>query len=401
MAMPIEFPCPKCSAVLRTPDEAAGKKARCPQCGAIADVPLRSVESTVDEPAEAAPTERFPSEPTAGAPNVPAAPDSDLPSLDQQSPFASQPTAEYGSPFEDSPGAGKGKDVDRGAANPYASPDAFSATEDTPFGTAERGMQHSRIDFGEVFSTTWAIFSENLGPCVLVGLIKLGFGFALGVFGQIGNLAADASGEPLAAFGFLAVHLILVGLVTLWANLGILYFAARLVRTRQANIADFFAVGRFYLRGWCVGVIVVFLVQLGSMVCLLPLGGMLAFFAMHGGMEAMEANIVILIITGTIGFLLACAFSAWINLKYFLANVFIVDQDHGILGSLRDSNVYMRGNKGVGFLIMLVVLVIGMPFVACTCQIGSIFFDPYVGILMVVIYLMATGQAFPYRSSQG
>lgn len=40
--MPIEFPCPVCSRQLRTPDESAGKKAKCPQCGAVADVPLTS-----------------------------------------------------------------------------------------------------------------------------------------------------------------------------------------------------------------------------------------------------------------------------------------------------------------------------------------------------------------------
>ena len=37
--MPIEFRCPSCSKLLRTPDESAGKKAKCPQCGTIADVP--------------------------------------------------------------------------------------------------------------------------------------------------------------------------------------------------------------------------------------------------------------------------------------------------------------------------------------------------------------------------
>jgi DNA-directed RNA polymerase subunit RPC12/RpoP len=38
--MPIEFSCPTCSKLLRTPDESAGKKARCPQCSTIVDVPL-------------------------------------------------------------------------------------------------------------------------------------------------------------------------------------------------------------------------------------------------------------------------------------------------------------------------------------------------------------------------
>ena len=37
--MAIELLCQKCSAKLRVPDEHAGKKARCPSCGAVTDVP--------------------------------------------------------------------------------------------------------------------------------------------------------------------------------------------------------------------------------------------------------------------------------------------------------------------------------------------------------------------------
>ncbi|MBP88753.1 MAG: hypothetical protein CMJ64_18915 [Planctomycetaceae bacterium] len=37
--MPIEFRCDECDHLLRTPDEAAGKKARCPSCKNIQDVP--------------------------------------------------------------------------------------------------------------------------------------------------------------------------------------------------------------------------------------------------------------------------------------------------------------------------------------------------------------------------
>jgi len=40
--MPIEFRCSACSRLLRTPDESAGKKAKCPQCGTIVDVPSSS-----------------------------------------------------------------------------------------------------------------------------------------------------------------------------------------------------------------------------------------------------------------------------------------------------------------------------------------------------------------------
>lgn len=43
--MPIEFSCPGCRKVLRVADSAAGKKARCPDCSTVSDVPLTSQSS--------------------------------------------------------------------------------------------------------------------------------------------------------------------------------------------------------------------------------------------------------------------------------------------------------------------------------------------------------------------
>jgi phage FluMu protein Com len=42
--MPIEFRCTRCGRLLRTPDDTAGKQAKCPECGA---------EQTIPEPGEA------------------------------------------------------------------------------------------------------------------------------------------------------------------------------------------------------------------------------------------------------------------------------------------------------------------------------------------------------------
>jgi len=39
--MPIEFRCDQCNTLLRTPDDTAGKQAKCPSCGAILPVPMR------------------------------------------------------------------------------------------------------------------------------------------------------------------------------------------------------------------------------------------------------------------------------------------------------------------------------------------------------------------------
>ncbi len=58
--MPIEFRCTQCNKLLRTPDNTAGKQAKCPECGALMTVPAiptgtapgSSFTSHVQEPAE-------------------------------------------------------------------------------------------------------------------------------------------------------------------------------------------------------------------------------------------------------------------------------------------------------------------------------------------------------------
>jgi hypothetical protein len=124
--MPIEFRCSGCSKLLRTPDESAGKKARCPHCRAVVDVP---------GPA--------PGGLGAGTPS----PD----------PFSPQP-APLDNPF--------GTSADGAASaplNPYASPDAAASfTAPQPFGTSARpGLPWERES--KSTSTFWRTVKMVMG----------------------------------------------------------------------------------------------------------------------------------------------------------------------------------------------------------------------------------------------
>ncbi len=44
--MPIEFYCPGCGKLMRTPDETAGRKGRCPNCKIKVAIPLSSVKTS-------------------------------------------------------------------------------------------------------------------------------------------------------------------------------------------------------------------------------------------------------------------------------------------------------------------------------------------------------------------
>jgi hypothetical protein len=61
--MPIEFQCPTCQARIRTPDDAAGKSARCPQCGGVSIVPGTPPIYAAGPPPEKPPANPFADQP--------------------------------------------------------------------------------------------------------------------------------------------------------------------------------------------------------------------------------------------------------------------------------------------------------------------------------------------------
>ena len=170
--MAIEFRCPQCSALLRTPDESAGKKAKCPQCGTIAEIPARS-------------------EPPTGSVAMPATLGDTLPPLaPSDNPFVDQARAAAATPPPQT-----------GAENPYASPQLHDAA----FGSAESwqgAMQPTRIQFEELFRRTWQIFSANFGPCALVGLVMIAILIGVQIVSMGMGFAAQASREPVAVIAF-------------------------------------------------------------------------------------------------------------------------------------------------------------------------------------------------------
>lgn len=131
--MPIEFRCAQCQKLLQTPDETAGKQAKCPQCGAIQQIP--------------SPT-------TPPPPSSPFAPG--VPSLG--------PTGETSS------GAPSGQ------ANPYQSP--------ADFGTGPAAWSDPS------YLRTYALDRVNTPATLLI--VTGGIGLGLQLIGTIANLASLA-----------------------------------------------------------------------------------------------------------------------------------------------------------------------------------------------------------------
>ncbi|MBI2479840.1 MAG: hypothetical protein HYV60_14760 [Planctomycetia bacterium] len=206
--MLIEFRCTGCSKLLRTPDESAGKKAKCPQCGAIVDVPLAS------QP-EAAPV--------------------------VTSPFAQ---ATDTNPFGDS-GAVPGKRTE--SANPYLSP----SIREMPFAAKApaAGLTHQVISFDGVLRTSWELLKLQFGQVILCGLLmialSIGGAIVAGIVGAIGQ----AIGNVYAVIFFGLIQQVISFSVNTFLQLGLLIFGLRLVRTGTPSVSDIFAGKDYLLRG--------------------------------------------------------------------------------------------------------------------------------------------------------
>jgi hypothetical protein len=337
--MPIEFNCPQCARLLRTPDESEGKQAKCPQCSAIVDIPAAG--SVPKEPS-----------PSTG-----------------HSPFGKEPDS---ATFD---------------ANPYASPTAASQIEAAA--PAKGELQHSLITFDGILKSTWDLFRENLGEVALLGVVLFAFYIGHMVF-QLGiSFAAELTGEPAFTFGASFISNFVQLVLQTFLSVGCVLYMTKLMRSRQAELKDLFAVGPYFLKCFGLSLLILLLALLGLAICFAP--GVIAM-----ALQLQPEVPILLFVLGGVIFVVAGA-SLW--LRYIISFYFVVDRGCGIMESLHESARYMQGNRITTFLLLIVVGFVGPFFVCATCCVGYIFYIPYVALLFCVIYMTATGQ--PYRHGVG
>jgi phage FluMu protein Com/uncharacterized membrane protein len=197
--MPIEFRCTACNKLLRTPDDTAGKQAKCPECGALMPIPV-----------------------PAGQPRPPAA----------------------GRPFA----AGAGQSASSAAAdaaNPYRSP-----LSDAPraFVPPSGSFTPSRIDFADVFGRTFRVFGQEWSTCILVFLafMAIVLGFLACAGGAAAGVAVLANDEAVTV----VVIIFAIGatwLFAAWLSIGMRIFFLKLARGDDARVGDLFGGGPFFV----------------------------------------------------------------------------------------------------------------------------------------------------------
>lgn len=339
--MPIEFHCTNCSKLLRTPAENAGKKAKCPQCGAIADVPA--------DPA-----------------NV--------------EPAATMEPARPRSPFGDSPVANESE-----AVNPYASP-THAGMPDMVISESKGELVHRQISFDSLLRQSWAFFKENLQPIALFGLVVLGITAGVQFIMIMAGFAVGAAGVPEIVVAFQVINQVVTTAVQTYVSIGSAIYSSKLVRNGDAQISDFFQAGHFFWRGLGVTLLVTLMWAGIVFVCLIPA---LATFSLVD--QALTVTLAV------VGGLLAVFFVVMIWYRYgILSYYFLVDRNTTVGEALSLSAQYMAGNKLTAFVVRLVVTFLWILLVLVTCGVGFlaviIFFAPYQAMIGAMIYLTATGQ---------
>jgi uncharacterized membrane protein/phage FluMu protein Com len=290
--MTIEFRCTTCGKLLRTQEGTEGKKAKCPECGTVLEIPSASTASSPAPP---------PREPDFGAPP----------------PHELQPARHPA-----------------GAPNPYQSPGAYSQVD-----PVAHGFHPTRIDFGTTLSRTWEIYKANLGPCIGGMLLMMVCNMVLGTMLQMILVialaaVADQGGGGGAIVIMLLQQVVAQGVGAFFA-VGMILFMLRIARGQAPDYAAIFGGGPYLLRAFAIQILLALIMLAGLILLIIP--GVIfalmlsqALFVMvdqrrgvvdsfKGSIEAMRGNkltvLAIWIVTGFLG-LLVTLFTCFVGLIF-------------------------------------------------------------------------------------
>lgn len=331
----IDFRCTQCGRLLRTPDDAAGKQAQCPSCGAIQPVP------------------------TVAAPAANASLQQELSPLTTPAAFPQQT-----------------------ASNPYAGTSYDQAT----LGTVETGpIVPSRIDPGEVLSKSWQIAKPQIVWLFLFGLVYLiisyGAGFGLQIAMEMLKLATDLRGPAADALGTIAVQFV-SQLVGIFLSLGAIIYMLKMARGQAPSLLDLLGGFPYLLRGVVIFILLGLICGAIAIPCMVP-----AILA--GAAIDFESPITIgLMIGGALLWILALMIVVLIFGQCFYL---LVDRNAGVFEAISLSRQITAGNR----LVLFVLYLLGAAFAVigvCAFCLPYLFAIGFGFLMLSVAYLGMTGQ---------
>lgn len=334
--MPIDFRCPQCNKLLRTPDGSAGKHAKCPQCG---------LEVVIPAPVAAVPAGR------AGNPlRSPAVP---TPDVDAGCEYQLRGAPNIPPPI--SAGHGQpGMRAEGAADNPFQASQVMSVglADELGFeGHHRLEMVFTKIDPIDVLRRTWNIFKKRFVECVVAFLVVLLATFILYLLILAVGIVFAIVVDPGLA--------ILLGVLVMiplpyYLMAGVHRFHLNVARGYSGALGDLFSGGRYILPLLFGGLIFSILANLGFMLLVIP------------------GIFVVLVL--------------W---PYALL---IVDRNMDAISALGKAAEITKGNRISVFLVGLLCFVIALVVGLFTLGLGIVVIGPFVTLAMHVTYLMMTGQ---------
>ncbi|MGD0901188.1 MAG: hypothetical protein ABR915_25445 [Thermoguttaceae bacterium] len=235
-------------------------------------------------------------------------------------------------------------------AIPEAAPSAEPAAAGAP-----GEIRPTQIDFGDIFSRTWAILKSQFGMCWLAIAVVMGINFLVGLVAGVVRGFMIAIHASLVTQFVVSFPIQLAALALgVWLMIGLKRFMLKIARGERAEIGDLFTGGPYFLRVLGAGILFGLMFIVGYILCIVP------------------------------GIILALMFSQFLYL--------ILDRDCEIMESLKMSKDLMVGNKLTIFLIQVLAGIGGMVAILLTCGLGLIVVYPFLLLLPAVIYLSITGQ---------
>lgn len=239
--MAIEFSCHECGKELRTSDDKAGRRAKCPDCGTTIEVPSVNTDG-VDLFADGQAAARS-HNPRVSLKNCPMCG------------FAVSPT-----------------DTECSACGEPLSTDERERRQ------REDGEPRA-FDLGVVISRSWTLYKENLGIVVgsqlvasLLGLAAMlpGVGLLIAALVMVEEAGNDQMPLIIGLGGFGAVCLLIGGLVATWIQVGAATILLGVTRSEPVTMGMLFAGTRFLWRAILCSIIFQVMYNIGQQMCFVP-----------------------------------------------------------------------------------------------------------------------------------
>jgi DNA-directed RNA polymerase subunit M/transcription elongation factor TFIIS/uncharacterized membrane protein len=334
--MTIEFHCPHCDKLLKTPDDKAGVRANCPGCGQTVTVPDLAAEATHAD-------ESF-----AEVEHQPDSPDSEITSTDDTKPC---PMC--------------------GALIKRAAVRCRFCGETLVHRPAAGAWAPTPIDAGDILNRSWEIYKRELGLMIAAILIAFGIPFginiALSFVQQIAVLAVGGGGPPGGnpnqavglVLGLSLVSMVINFSIQTFMQAGLTVFMLRVARGGSPEISDLFSGKQYFWRFFWGSILL----------------NLMIFF-----------GLIFLIVPGII-----------LALMFWPMTYVIADRNVGVLDALQQAKEATSGNYMAVFVLALAsfgITLLGL----LACGIGLLFSAPLTTLLLAVAYCGMTGQLAERRS---